>query len=82
MINLIFAGYQTRAMIRISDVKYILRISSAGHCFTFYDENNNLIEPLETQLNIWMDGHIYRSQLENNNKIYIPFSTSSLQKNQ
>ena len=63
-------------MIKIGDIKYIGSITSAGHCFTFYDEDNKLIDPSETQLNIWMDGHIYRPRLENNNKIYIPFTTS------
>ena len=76
IIDCIFNGYQARAMIKIGDIKYIERLTSAGHCFTFFDENNKLIEPKETRLNIWMDGHIYRPKLENNNQIYIPFTTS------
>ena len=44
-INCIFSGYQTRAMIKIGDIKYIQRITSAGHCFTFFDEENKMITP-------------------------------------
>eukprot|EP01084_Bolivina_argentea_P128004 226334_1 len=76
IVDCILNGYQTRVMIQIGDIKYIERISSAGHCFTFYDEENKLILPQETHLNIWMNGHIFKPKLENNNQIYIPFSTS------
>ena len=66
--------------IKIGDIKYIEKITSAGHCFTFYDETNKLILASETSLNIWMDGHIYKPELENNNLIYIPFTTLSSDK--
>ena len=77
IVKFIFNRLQTRSLIKIGDIKYIERITSAGHCFTFYDENNKLILPSETSLNIFMDGHIYRPELENNNSIYIAFKTQS-----
>ena len=42
--------------------------------FYVFDENNKLIKPNEISLNIWMDGHIYKPKLENNNQVYIPFT--------
>eukprot|EP01083_Nonionella_stella_P096023 269721_1 len=76
IIDCIFSGYQTRAMIKIGDIKYIERITSAGHCFSFFDEDNQMILARDTACNIFMDGHVYKPKLENSNKIFIPFSTS------
>eukprot|EP01083_Nonionella_stella_P069902 186637_1 len=57
-------------------IKYIERITNAGHCFTFFDEDNHMISAQQTACNIFMDGHMYKPKLENSNKIFVPFSTS------
>eukprot|EP01083_Nonionella_stella_P140227 429446_1 len=57
-------------------IKYIERITNAGHCFTFFDEDNHMISAQQTPGNIFMDGHLHKPKLENSNKIFVPFSTS------
>ena len=50
------------------------------YCFTFYDENNELLLPSQASLNIVTDSHIHKPELENNNSIYIPFTIESYEK--
>ncbi len=59
IVDCILSGYQTRALIKIGDIKFIERITSAGHSFSFFDENNKMILPKDTRCSIFMDGHIY-----------------------
>eukprot|EP01084_Bolivina_argentea_P216417 367673_1 len=77
IIDCILNGIQARTLIKIGDIKFIETVTITGHCFTFFDEKNALITPKETRCNIWMNGHIYKSKLENNNHVYIPFTTNN-----
>ena len=53
----------------------IERLSIGGHCFMFVDENNEIIR--NCICNIWLNGHLYKSKIESNNQVYIPFASSN-----
>eukprot|EP01084_Bolivina_argentea_P174170 301691_1 len=69
-IDILSNGRHARSVIKIGDIRYITRITEAGHLFQLLDENNKIIK----KGSIFMSKHLYKTN--KNGEIYIPFTTS------
>ena len=77
MVDCIASGHQTRCMVKVGDIVVVDRLTSAGHCFSFFDEENAPILPSSTRCRVFMDGHSFGPQLASSNNVFVPFSTKS-----
>jgi len=70
VIELIGNGQSSRALIRKGRLTFMERTGSAGHVFTVYDEQNNVV----TNAALWLTGHEYKA--DDAGEVAVPFSTS------
>ncbi len=70
-IDILSNGIHSRCVIKIGDIRYITRITEAGHLFQLLDEENKLIK----NGSIFMSVHLKRT--DEKGDIFIPFTTRS-----
>eukprot|EP01083_Nonionella_stella_P305531 1066243_1 len=71
-VDLLSNGVHARSVLRIGHIDFVERISEAGHVFTLFDENNQVIR----NASIYMSGHLYKTKPDKS-EIFIPFTRHS-----
>jgi len=69
VVDFIGSGQSSRALIRIGQLKHLVRTTPAGHRFTVLDEENRPVQDAA----LWLAGHEYRAAKDG--AIHVPFTT-------
>jgi hypothetical protein len=62
----------SRAVVRKGDLRFVERVSVAGHILRLMDEGNSPLDPARAM--VWLGGHCYRPDAHGD--VIIPFSSS------